>query len=87
MQLMVGKSMKTMNDYIQTFVDRTMSISPADLKAIDEKHKNLVESLVLEGSDSKVIGSPFKLACIAKINLQTVKGQVLAVLLTAKVRT
>jgi hypothetical protein len=55
MHLVAGKSLKIMNDYIQTFVDRAMSLSPADLKAVDEKDRNMVDCLVLDGRDAKEI--------------------------------
>jgi hypothetical protein len=53
MNLIAGKSLKVLNDYIQTFVDRTLSLALADLKAIPGKDRNLAQSLAVEESDAK----------------------------------
>lgn len=54
MNLIVGKSLKILNDYIRTFVDRTLSMPHEKLKGIPEKDLNLVERLALENRDPKV---------------------------------
>jgi hypothetical protein len=53
MNLIAGKSVDFVNNYVQKFIDKAMSLSVADLKAIRESDRNLVECLVLDGHDAK----------------------------------
>ena len=54
MKLFVGKSLNVLNSYIQRFVDKTMTQSSAELQAIPEKDRNLVQQLAVQDRDSKV---------------------------------
>ena len=55
MRMFVGKSLDVLNSYIQRFVDKTMTQSSAELQAIPEKDRNLVQQLAVQDRDSKVL--------------------------------
>lgn len=53
MKLVVGKSLSEVNTYTDKFVDRTIAQSPAELEAIPEKERNLVQQLAIQERNPK----------------------------------
>ncbi|EPE30141.1 Cytochrome P450 [Glarea lozoyensis ATCC 20868] len=55
MNIVAGKSLQILNDYINTFVERVKAMSFEDVEAIPENDRNLVHTLIREEKDPKAV--------------------------------